>query len=60
MAKLYTIEVTKESRALVQVEAETISEAQEKIRAKVAENTIDWKMQDHLIMDVVNTRQLER
>lgn len=60
MAKLYTIEVTKESRALVQIEAETISEAQEKIRAMVAEGTIDWKLQDHLLMDVVNSRELKK
>lgn len=59
MTKIYTLEVTKESRALVTVEAENLAEAQEQVKKTIDENTIDWKMQDHIIIDVVNTRDKE-
>lgn len=57
MTKVYTIEVVKESRALVQIEAETGDEARELIRKQDTEGTIDWKMKDHLVMEVINTRE---
>jgi len=57
MTKIYTVEVTKESRALVTVEAESNSEAQEQIKKQVAEGTIQWTMTDHVITDIVNARE---
>lgn len=57
MAKVFTIEVTKESRALLQIEAESGEEAREIVRQQVADDAVEWKMKDHLIMDVINTRE---
>jgi len=56
MTKIYTIEVTQESRALLTIEAEDRVKANEQIKAQIADGTINWTMKDHLITDVINSR----
>jgi len=56
MTKIYTIEVTQESRALVTIEAENLTEAQDTIKKQIADKTIKWAMQDHIVTDVINSR----
>jgi len=56
MIKVYTVEVVKESRALITIEAENGDAMREEVRKMDAEGKIEWKMKDHLTMEVVNSR----
>lgn len=59
MTKIFTLEVTKESRALVTIEAENLAEANQQVKDKVAAGEgIEWKMVDHVIIDLINSKQV--
>lgn len=57
MTKTYTIEVTKESRALVTVDAESNSEAQAIIKERIEKGEIEWTMKDHVITDIIRSKE---
>lgn len=56
MTKIYTIEVVREDRALVTLEAESLADAQEKIRAQIADGTMQWAMQGNLTTEVMGSK----
>ena len=57
--KEYTVEVTKESRALVTVVAESLAEATQLIKEQSEKKEINWTMEDHIIVDVVKTKEVK-
>lgn len=58
MAKIYTIEVIKESRALLTgIEAESNAEAQDKAKEMAAKGEVQWTMTDNITTEIVNARE---
>lgn len=57
MTKIYSIEIVKEDRGIVQVEAETNAEAEEKARAMVAEGNVTWAMKDNVTTQITGARE---
>lgn len=59
MAKRYTLEITKESRAMITLDAENLNDAHEKAKEQIAEKDFKWAMEDHVIIDVINTAEIK-
>lgn len=58
MTKLYTIEVVKESRALISnLEAESVQDADAKIKEMIDKKEIQWASEDAVSTSVINSRE---
>lgn len=51
--KNYTLEVVKEDRALVTLQAENGAKATEAVNEMIAAGTIDWAQKDNVLVSIV-------
>jgi len=57
--KIYSIEVVKESRGIVQVEAVNEGEAYEEAESLGKKDKVDWAQEDHIITSITGVRDKE-